>query len=332
MVLLFLYIIVLIGIGAFYNPHIVRAAFIRTHITQSSVLFHKGTNYHIYEDTSVLSNVNISVPQLKGSSLKIIRASLTFLDTFYLSKCKNFSIYVPARPTSIAQFCTEKGIRGSCYNDAILPNFILQKMGFRSRNVVLDFTDGYGGSGHTVVEVWMPDMKKWILVDAQNLAIFKDSTTGELLSAFEVRKKLLKGDSASLVILQYGKNYLIPANKLKRYYIKEMPLLVLIRNSNFESVYARNPLMSILEHLETSCGKPCFLMARFIRIVITREERVVYVDESSPRVNFLIWRNILLFLLTGFIASLLVHLFLKSINTYVLLQKRENKRGKARKE
>ncbi len=259
----------------------------------------------MYEKPAVLRSVNVPLPHAEGSVEESIPEILAFIDSFYFSRCKNVSVYVPGRPSSIARYCLESGIRGTCYNDAILLNFILQKAGFRARNVVLDFKDGYGGSGHAVVEVWIPEKGKWILLDAQNLSVFRDSLTGELLSAFEVRKRLLSGDSAGVVVAQYGRNYLYPAEELEGYYAKRMPLMVLIRNSNFESVYAENSIMQALERLEVACGKPCFLGARFLRMLLVGEERVVYMDENTPQVNFHLWRNILLFLSGGVVVSFL---------------------------
>ncbi len=282
-------------------------------MTHDPVFFLDSVHYPIYEMPAVLQNVNIQLPRTEGPVEEAIPEILAFLDTFYFDRCKDVSVYVPGRPSSIARFCLEGGIRGTCYNDAILLNFILQKMGFRARNVVLDFKDGYGGSGHVVVEVWIPGKEKWILMDAQNLAVFRDSLTGQFLSAFEVRRKLLSGDSADVVAIQYGRNYLYPVGKLKRYYAERIPLIVLVRNSNFESIYARSPVMQILEHLEVACGKPCFLGARFLRMLLVREERVVYMDEYTPEVNFYLWRNIFLFLLAGVVVSFLVYLILGAL-------------------
>ena len=294
------YLIFLIVAGVFWNPHLIRAAFIRTYTTTNPIFFSDSVHFPVYEDESVLREVEVPLPR-KGKSLdEVVPQVLTFLDTFYFERCGNVSVYIPGRPSSIARFCLEKGVRGTCYNDAILLNFMMQKMGFRARNVALDFTDGYGGSGHVVVEIWDPEKEKWVLMDAQNLSVFRDSITGELLSAFEIRKRLLSGDSSGILVSQYGNNWLYPAEKLRGYYFKEMPLLVLIRNSNFESVYVGNPFLQFTERLETLCGKPCFLAARFVRMLITGEERVIYMDERSPHLSFSFWRNVLLFLFYSF--------------------------------
>lgn len=305
------YLVFLLVVGFFFNAHVVRAAFIRTYLTKDTILFEDSISYPIYEDKDILRNVEIPMPEVDeyGSFDDMIAGILIFLDTFYFEKCKNISIYVPARPSFIANMCLDKGVRGRCNNDAILLNFILQKLGFRARNLVLDFTDGYGGLGHVVVEVWNPDENRWILLDAQNLSVFREARMGKFLSAFRLRKILLSRDTSLVEVIQYGSNWHYPADMLKDYYLWEVPLLVLIRNNNFESIYIKSPFMPFIERLESSHSRMLLLLARFLKVLIVGEERVVYLDEYTPTVSFTVWRNMLMILTAGLLITLVIFSF-----------------------
>jgi hypothetical protein len=51
--------------------------------------------------------------------------------------------------------------------------------------------DGFGGHGHTLVEVWDRERRKWILIDVHNNIHMVDAATGEPLSAFECREAFI---------------------------------------------------------------------------------------------------------------------------------------------
>ena len=51
--------------------------------------------------------------------------------------------------------------------------------------------DGFGGHGHTVVEVWDDKRDKWLLLDVHNNVHLLDQATGDPLSALEFRDFLL---------------------------------------------------------------------------------------------------------------------------------------------
>ncbi len=228
-------------------------------------------------------------------------------------------MYVPQRPSEIVRFCTHKGVRGSCYNDAILLNFLLQVNGFKVRNVSLDFTDGYGGSGHTVVEVWIPDLNRWVLVDAQNLAIFYDSLNRPM-GALDLKKGLEGGSKVSVV--QYGDGYAISAERLLSYYRSRISTLVLIRKNDFETRYHRFPVLGAISSLEGAYGKVCLLAARFLYNVITGKERVVYKDRENMYFQFSLWNHIFNVLLLFWLIAALFRVVHALLGVYRGLSKR----------
>ncbi len=306
LVLLLIYLAAMAMVGFFLNPHVIRATFIKTIITSESRFFEDSVSYFIYESPEVLSRVRLPNLDRKYGEIETIESLLVFIDRSYYGKCHESSIFISQRPSLIARSCIEKGLRGSCYNDAILFNYLIQSLGYRARNISLDHVDGFGGSGHAVVEVWSDSLGKWIFVDAQNLALILDSS-GIPLSAIEIRKSILKSDTAGIAPVQFGENWLFPRERLLSYYKEEMPTLVLIRRNDFESRFAGNPFMGFLSYIEGACGRPCLLFARLMYSVLTNEERVVYADEFLPGEDqFILWHRIMGWLSKGALISFLL--------------------------
>ncbi len=292
------YIAGVIIVGMKVNPHIVRATFIETIVTDDRRLFNDSVSFFIFESPEVIERFHYYRNDQFSSNrgMEGIFSLLKFVDTAFYNKCTRTSIFVPQRPSKIMDFCKYKHLRGRCYNDAILFNFLSQVNGFKTRNVSLDALDGYGGSGHAVVEVWIPDLEKWVLVDAQNLAIFYDGH-GNPMSALEIRKSLIENKDFNIQVEQYGANFILPDSELIGYYAGRIPTLVLIRKNNFESRYD-NRILSFVSSLETGCGKPCLLMARFLYSLLAGEERVLYKDERTRYMDFVIWNSIFKIMLT----------------------------------
>jgi hypothetical protein len=80
----------------------------------------------------------------------------------------------------------------------------LQALGFPARSIGLR-RDGvsYGsGKGHVVTEAWNDELGKWILLDGQNNATWRDG--GEVLNAAEVRERLMGGGASQLRMVHHG--------------------------------------------------------------------------------------------------------------------------------
>lgn len=69
---------------------------------------------------------------------------------------------------------------------------VLISLGYKARIVATSTTKNGNGfdDGHIMLEVFIPDMKKWVLADLDNNMIFSDSNSGLLLSALEMQKAL----------------------------------------------------------------------------------------------------------------------------------------------
>jgi hypothetical protein len=52
-----------------------------------------------------------------------------------------------------------------CDENAAIFRNLLMRMGVQSRVVVFQFSDGDGGSSHTVLETWLPEQGRWVYTD-----------------------------------------------------------------------------------------------------------------------------------------------------------------------
>jgi hypothetical protein len=92
----------------------------------------------------------------------------------------------------ISGYKTKKQGAG-CYPLAISLNEIFLSMGFKSRACIL-FSDGFAqrDGGHVINVVFLPSLKKWVWMDAENNAYVMDDK-GNPLSIAEVRQRLIGG-------------------------------------------------------------------------------------------------------------------------------------------
>ncbi len=84
--------------------------------------------------------------------------------------------------------------------------------------------DGFGGHGHTIVEVFDRGRKKWLLVDVLNNFHAVDASTGEPLGALEYRDSL-RGRRQAAIMRPNGPGRLgfVHAHKAIEYYQKGIP-------------------------------------------------------------------------------------------------------------
>jgi hypothetical protein len=67
--------------------------------------------------------------------------------------------------------------------------------------------DGFGGRGHTVVEIFDRQRRKWLMIDAYNNVHATDDATGEPLSALEYRASL-RGERPAASLVRNGRGRL----------------------------------------------------------------------------------------------------------------------------
>lgn len=201
------------------------------------------------------------------------------------------SALMPEHPLVTWQQLVKKDRRGSCYNDAILFGAMAQSIGFHTRLIEFAGSDGLGGSGHSALEVWLPDLQTWMFVDAQNLA-YMTNPQGQPISALELRH-LLFVDNQLNQLARYRVHqlpgHLVPKPSLLAFYQRAVDLYAL-RTADFLTVSHRDPaakLAAFFENRASQVGLKALQAGRFVRSVAGRPFlRYRWVDATTPTQTF----------------------------------------------
>lgn len=94
----------------------------------------------------------------------------------------------------------EAGERFACREYTIVLTQVLNAVGIPARPLAL-FRDSYHtgmGTGHAVTEAWLDDLGRWVVLDGQNGATWRDSS-GALLGVIALQERQLAGDRPDFV-------------------------------------------------------------------------------------------------------------------------------------
>jgi hypothetical protein len=134
--------------------------------------------------------------------------------------------------------------------------------------------DGFGGHGHTVVEIFDPPRGKWLFVDVYNNFHACDGATGEPLGALEFRDALLRGTRAiSIKPNGPGRAGFPLEHKLFAYYRSGLHQWYLIFGNAVFS-YEAHPIVGRTSRLSVAMGQivaTIFGVRPSIRLLVTRE-------------------------------------------------------------
>ncbi len=150
-----------------------------------------------WEDKSLVKNFEYTLTDslvTKEKSLKQVMYIMKVLGKLY-SERQLVNKHIPESPESIRDLFFNNNYRGSCYNDAILLSTIMQKESYFARIIGLNGSDGLGGTGHNIVEVWIDSLNKWVAFDPQNNVCFKNKED-VFLSVLDLRKAVIKSNNA----------------------------------------------------------------------------------------------------------------------------------------
>ena len=175
----------------------------------------------------------------------------------------------------------KKGELGSCFNDAVIFSAYLSSLGIISRLWALEGDDGLGRFGHTVAEVFVKDLDKWVMVDVSKNIIFEKN--GLPLSVLELRKEFLNNNSSQLEIESNLSPYLNRGYLLGRY--QRLLKMVFLRSAN-DYIYKYDPKIRYkkLYKLEKIFDKMPSITRRGLSYLLGRKEYLIhYLDEfESP--------------------------------------------------
>ncbi len=287
--------------GLLANHHAIRASLIRVQEVTDPAFFRlppeRMPSEMQFERPELLGPLRAAVPDsirlLPTGSAEQIDALLHWSVAHPYPSLANASIAVPEAPVEIFETYAVEHQRGSCYNDAILFAGFAQSLGMKARVVNFNGSDGMGGSGHTVTEVWSPPLNRWVHVDTQQACLLIDRTTGLPLSTLDVRERALtlspEAFDRTTEIRQYP-GFLIPADHVRAYYASRSVDLTVIASGAFETARQEKIGYRVSSWIEANGSAFGPLATQFGRFIRARFDpslgRYRLVDRFTPNISY----------------------------------------------
>lgn len=137
------------------------------------------------------------VPTAADSARETALATLAWVTSRWRHSGAN---HVAGRDANAVLDRVEAGQRFACREYTIVLTQALNAIGVPARHLAL-FRDEYHagiGTGHAVTEAWLDDEGRWVVLDGQNGATWRDER-GELLGVRELQQRLADGRLATFV-------------------------------------------------------------------------------------------------------------------------------------
>ncbi|MEO0213250.1 MAG: hypothetical protein ABIL49_05180 [candidate division WOR-3 bacterium] len=227
--------------------------------------------------------------QLKPASINnSIEKSITIL--YYILQMKQnkkVKTWLTEDPLKIYEIYRFSDIVGSCYNDAILFNFLAKMNELNSRLIEFASSDGLGGKGHTINEFYSYEYNKWVLIDV-NLGIMFFDLNKIPLSAYEVRRIALSSKNVEdflnkVVIISF--NGKISKKTIYNEYRNNAIEMLVIEDDLMAKSYGRK----IAYFIENLNCEYCVKFGRFLRSLFSPLNRIRIKDEFSPNIQYEIY-------------------------------------------
>ncbi|MGH3447170.1 MAG: transglutaminase-like domain-containing protein [Nocardioidaceae bacterium] len=148
-------------------------------------------------DIEAESRLAARVPDPGVSALETALDMLSWVTSRW---CHSGASHVAVRDANEVLDRVEGGERFACREYTIVLTQALNAVGIPARALSL-LRDGYHaglGTGHAATEAWIDDLGRWVVLDGQNGATWRDSA-GELLGVVELQQWLGAGDLPSFV-------------------------------------------------------------------------------------------------------------------------------------
>jgi hypothetical protein len=223
-----------------------------------------------------------------ASSRETIEKALTIAYyIFELKQNKKQKTWITENPIKIYEIYRNGNFVGSCYNDAILFNFLAKNVNINSRIIELAGPDGLGGKGHTINEFYSDEYKKWVMIDV-NLGIMFFDFNKVPLSAYEVRRYALSSKNVNeflnkIILLKLSGN--VSKKIIWQYYHNNSVELLIIEDDLVAKSYGRK-IAYLFEDMNCEL---CVKFGRFLRSFFSPIFRIRIQDEYSPKIHYKIY-------------------------------------------
>lgn len=274
-----------------------------------------------FEDEALLAQFSSLVPlRLRRSGQQSPAELMYWLDDFARPHRHVKKTWLPEAPDRLVNTLVTEGKRGSCYNDSVMLGTFVQSTAGKARYVSFNSADGLGGKGHTVTEIWVPGLMKWVLFDQQQVALFTDAATGVPMSALEIRERVLTQNREAFldsVEIAQGEGYVLHKDEIWNLYQSSNELIVLGSADYFSrnQKYVVNMIADWTEATLEPYGR-MLLLGRLIRAAFGEAPRLRLVDEFTPSITYDFWYYTLRILVSIWLLSLFLYALSKIPDKY----------------
>jgi len=170
----------------------------------------------------------------------------------------------------------KEGRKGNCFHYSIIFSTYLASIGFKARLWTLEGDDGLESFGHTVVEVYIKDLNKWVMFDVVNRIYFTEKEIP--LSVLELRERLLNKNLKDLKIV----GEISEEKKLFNLYSRLLKMVFLRTANDFLNKYSPMIRYRKLYYLEKFFDLFPQDIRRGLSYLIGRKEYLIhYLDEFN---------------------------------------------------
>ena len=263
-----------------------------------------------FEDRELLTQFKSFLPEkLQHDGLDNSSHIMLWLGDFYQHRMVVQKVWLPESPDRMVNMLLKEGKRGSCYNDAVMLGTLVQLTGVNARYVAFNSSDGFGGKGHFVTEIWEPRLNKWVLYDQQQVAHFYDRSTRIPLSAMEVRERVLSLTRKEFLRdteIKQGGGYLFHKDRIWEIYQSSNDLVVL-GSADYSSRNQKYLFNKIADWIESNMEpySQILLVGRLIRGGLGEKPRLRVIDRFTPAIHYGLWYYIFRAAVFIWVSSLL---------------------------
>lgn len=308
----------------FIDAHRSRAALIPTKKINNKQLFEElnltnGLHYSFEDKTIINQYKNLIPDHLQQNQEEQFNSFFKWVTENYYPPSISVENYVSLSseyPDLLIEQYKKRETVGSCYNDAILFSFLAQVNNFKVRTVQFINKDGYGNDGHTLVELWFNSLQKWVLVDAQNSALFYKNKTP--CSALELRNEVLTLDSTvfyNTISIHQFQGFSIPKQRLYSFFKKNCTDFAVSSFSNPQTNVANSYFYGIAHSISKRNNKFLEKTSRFLRSLLDKSRvNYLYVDKYTNDQHYSLWYysfNISVFLVLAYLFYWMRVVFLR---------------------
>ncbi|MBL7130470.1 MAG: hypothetical protein ISS45_03570 [Candidatus Omnitrophica bacterium] len=208
---------------------------------------------------------------------------------------------------------------GHCFHYSILYSTYLSSIGMRSRLWALEGDDGLGRDSHSITEVYIGSLKKWILIDV-TLGIYFTKENYPL-SVLELRDELLEEEAEKILVHSVSERSCSPNIAFERY-ARLLKCVFLRTGNDFANKYDARIRYGAFSRFQRYLDKLPSVWRRGLNYLLGRRDFLMhYVDKfsGSLRMESIIARSLFYFFIFSLVSTgiLLIILFLSFLKRYL---------------